>query len=87
IEALSARLLRQPDAGAAGAIGATTLTTESSHRLLGTLFFARVNAGAATVGEAFHGAKQDLKRQGGAADAIYGMTLLGDPAMSLPQIR
>jgi hypothetical protein len=85
IESLSARLLRQPDAGAAGAIGATTLTTESSHRLLGTLFFARVNAGAATVGEAFHGAKQDLAARGGAADAIYGMTLLGDPAMSLPQ--
>ncbi len=86
IESLSARLLRQPDAGAAGAIGATTLTTEASHRLLGTLFFARVNAGAATVGEAFHGAKQDLATQGGAADAIYGMTLLGDPAMSLPHL-
>ncbi len=88
IESLSARLLRQPDAGAAGAIGATTLTSETSHRLLGTLFFARVNAGAATVGEAFHGAKQDLQAQGGerrgAIDAIYGMTLLGDPAMSLP---
>ena len=85
IESLSARLLRQPGAGAAGTIGATTLTTEASHRALGTLFFARVNAGAATVGEAFHGAKVDLKAQGGAADAIYGMTLLGDPAMSLPR--
>ncbi len=85
IESLSARLLREPDAGAAGAIGATTLTSESSHRLLGNLFFARVNAGARTVGQAFHGAKQDLQQQGGAADAILGMTLLGDPAMSLPQ--
>ena len=85
IESLSARLLRQPDAGAAGVIGATTLTSEASHRLLGTLFFARINAGAATVGEAFHGAKQDLQSQGGAADAIYGMTLLGDPAMSVPR--
>ncbi len=84
VESLSARLLRQPNAGAAGVIGASTLTTEESHRALGTLFFGRVNAGAATVGEAFHGAKQDLATQGGAADAIYGMTLLGDPAMSLP---
>jgi hypothetical protein len=84
IESLSARLLRQPDAGAAGAIGATTLTSQASHRLLGSLFFARVDAGAATVGEAFHGAKQDLATLGGAVDAIYGMTLLGDPAMSLP---
>ncbi len=85
IESLSARLLRQPNAGAAGTIGATTLTSETSHRLLGNLFFARVNAGANSVGEAFHGAKQDLATQGGAADAIYGMTLLGDPAMSLPR--
>jgi subtilisin-like proprotein convertase family protein len=84
IESLSARLLREPNAGAAGAIGATTLTSESSHRQLGNLFFARVNAGARTVGEAFHGAKADLQQQGGGADAIYGMTLLGDPAMSLP---
>ncbi len=85
VESLSARLLLQPNAGAAGVIGATTLTSEPSHRALGTLFFARVNAGAVTVGEAFHGAKQDLAAQGGAGDAIYGMTLLGDPAMSLPQ--
>ncbi len=35
IESLSARLLRQPNAGAAAAIGATTLTTESSHRDVG----------------------------------------------------
>jgi hypothetical protein len=84
IESLSARLLREPNVGAAGAIGATTLTSESSHRELGNLFFARVNAGATTIGEAFHGAKADLMQQGGAADAIYGMTLLGDPAMSLP---
>lgn len=86
IESLSARMLRELGVGAAGMIGATTLTTESSHRELGRLFFARLNAGATTVGEAFHGAKQDLHRQGGGAtDAIYGMTLLGDPAMSLPR--
>ncbi len=84
IESLSARMLREVGVGAAGMIGATTLTTESSHRELGRLFFARVNAGAATVGEAFRGAKEDLQREGGAADSIYGMTLLGDPAMSLP---
>ncbi len=87
IESLAARLLRQPDAGAAGAIGATTLTSEASHQALGSLFFAQVNAGAATVGDAFHAAKQALAAQGGAADAILGMTLLGDPAMSLPPVE
>ena len=87
IESLAARLLRQPDAGPAGAIGATTLTSESSHQALGNLFFQQVNAGATRVGDAFHAAKQALAAQGGAQDAILGMTLLGDPAMSLPPVE
>jgi hypothetical protein len=84
IESLAARLLREPDAGAAGAIGATTLTSEPSHQALGVLFFEQVNAGASRVGDALHAAKQALAAQGGSDDAILGMTLLGDPAMSLP---
>lgn len=83
-ESLSAHLLRVPGGGAAAAIGATTLTTDTSHRALGTLFYQRVAAGARTVGEAFRGAKQDLFATGSPKDAIYGMTLLGDPAMGLP---
>ncbi|MEZ5312286.1 MAG: C25 family cysteine peptidase [Thermoanaerobaculia bacterium] len=83
-ESLAAHLLRRSNAGAAGAIGATTLTSEASHQALGTLFFQQVSAGATRVGDAFRAAKQQLKAQGGADDAILGMTLLGDPAMSLP---
>jgi hypothetical protein len=41
-----------------------------------------VRQGAA--GGAFYQAKQQLKAQGGKDDAILGMALLGDPAMSLP---
>jgi len=83
-ESLSAHLLRRVDGGAAGTIGAMTLTTDSAHRTLGNLFFARVGAGAATVGDAFRGAKLDLAAQGWGEDALLGMALLGDPAMSLP---
>lgn len=83
-ESLSAHLLRKVDGGAAGTIGAMTLTTDSAHRTLGNLFFARVGAGAATVGDAFRGAKLDLAAQGWGEDALLGMALLGDPAMSLP---
>lgn len=86
IESLSARLLRQPNAGAAATIGAMTLTTDSAHRELGNLFFARVGAGARTVGDALHGAKLDLAAQGQGRDALLGMALLGDPAMSLPAV-
>jgi len=84
IESLSGRLLRQPTVGAAATIGAMTRTTDSAHRELGNLFFARVGAGAATVGDALHGAKRDLAAQGWGRDALLGMALLGDPAMSLP---
>ena len=83
-EALAVRMLRVPDVGAAAAIGATTLTSDASHQALGTLFFAQLDAGAATVGDAFQGAKRQLKQQGGMDDAILGMALLGDPAMRLP---
>ena len=84
-ESLSARMLITPDAGVAAAIGATTLTTDTSHQMLGNLFYVRVNEGAATIGEAFHQAKRELRTQAVAHDAILGMALLGDPAMSLPK--
>jgi subtilisin-like proprotein convertase family protein len=86
-ESLSARMLATPDAGVAAAIGATTLTSDSSHQMLGNLFYRQVNLGAATVGEAFHNAKVELSHQAIAQDAILGMALLGDPAMSLPHTK
>jgi len=84
VESLSARLLRQPLVGAACTVGATTLTTEESHRALGTLFYQAMAAGAPTVGDAFLAAKQALAAQSVAQDAILGMALLGDPATPLP---
>ncbi len=84
-ESLSARMLTTPDAGVAGTIGATTLTTDASHQMLGNLFYAQINHGAATVGDAFHAAKVELSHQAIAHDATLGMALFGDPAMSLPR--
>jgi len=85
--AMSSELLFEPSGGAAAAIGATTLTTDASHRALGQLFFDELGKGRSrTVGDAFLAAKRRLHAaQGaGAADALLGMTLLGDPAMPLP---
>jgi subtilisin-like proprotein convertase family protein len=86
-QSLSAQMLITPDAGAAGAIGATTLTSDASHQLLGNLFFAQVNHGAVTLGDAFHAAKVELSHQSDARDATLGMALFGDPAMSLPHSK
>jgi subtilisin-like proprotein convertase family protein len=85
VESLSARLMRAPGAGAAAAIGATTLTSESSHLALGTRFYARLNGAPTTVGDAFRAAKIDLLGSGAPTDALLGMALLGDPAMSVPR--
>ena len=79
-----ARHLTLPEVGAAGVIGASTLTTDASHQRLGSLFFDQVSGGAKTVGEAFRAAKRTLHGQHAAQDAVLGMCLFGDPAMSLP---
>ncbi len=83
-QSLSALLLTSPNASPASAIGAMTRTSDAAHQALGTLFFQHVAAGAPTVGDAFHAAKADLAAQGWGMDALLGMALLGDPAMSLP---
>jgi subtilisin-like proprotein convertase family protein len=85
VESLSARLMRTPGVGAAATIGATTLTTESSHMALGTLFYQKLNGTPASVGEAFHAAKVELLTSGAPKDALLGMAFLGDPAMSAPR--
>jgi subtilisin-like proprotein convertase family protein len=84
-ECVSGSLLRTPEVGAAGTIGSTTLTSEASHQRLGELFFEQVGAGAQTVGDALHAAKRALHAEGTGKDALLGMILLGDPAMSLPR--
>jgi len=84
-ECMSGRLLRAPGVGAAGTIGAATLTSDASHRRLGVLFFQQLaSAQPKRLGDAFLAAKQALRAEGGAQDAILGMALLGDPAMPLP---
>ena len=84
IEDMSTNLLLQPDVGAVGAIGATTLTNEASHQALGATFFAALGGGAETVGEAWLAAKRALATSGAPLDALYGMALLGDPGTPLP---
>ncbi len=84
IEDMSTHLLLEPTVGAVAVIGATTLTRESSHRALGERFFLEVGAGAGTIGEAFLRAKRSLAKVGAPLDAVYGMVLLGDPALPLP---
>lgn len=84
VQSTSGELLLARDAGAAGTVGATTLTYEESHQRLGELFFQQVDAGAPTVGEALHAAKAALHREGRGRDAVLSMILLGDPATPLP---
>jgi len=85
VQSTSGELVMAPDAGAAGTIGATTLTYEESHQRLGELFFDQVEQGAPTVGAALHAAKQALQGEGRGRDAVLSMILLGDPAMPLPE--
>lgn len=84
IQALSSHLILEPQVGAAGVIGATTLTSEASHQALGKTFFAALADGAATLGEAWVAAKEALLASGSPPDALYGMALFGDPATPLP---
>ena len=86
VQSTSGELILAPDRGAAGTIGATTLTYEDSHQRLGEQFFRQVAKGATTVGEALHAAKAELHREGRGRDAVLSMILLGDPAMPLPAL-
>lgn len=82
-QGLSHQLLASP--GGAGTVyGATTLTEDASHSLLGRLFFEAVGAGARTIGEAELLAKRRLAElRPEAIDAQLGMQVLGDPAMPI----
>ena len=85
VESLSGRLLRTAGVGAAGAIGATTLTTDASHQALGRLFFAQLDGAPQSLGDAFRKAKLELLEHGAPKDALLGMALFADPAMTLPR--
>ncbi len=84
-QCMSGRMMNATDVGAAATIGASTLTSEASHRRLGELFFQRLQFGGLRLGDAFLAAKQALRDEGAPDDAIFGMMLLGDPAMPLPE--
>jgi hypothetical protein len=84
IDVMSSHLLLTPDVGAVVAIGATTLTSEASHQALGSAFFAAIDGGAPTVGDAWLSAKAGLALSAAPRDALWGMALLGDPATPLP---
>ncbi|AVP96021.1 hypothetical protein C7S18_01905 [Ahniella affigens] len=80
-QGLSHQLLAA-EGGAGTVYGATTLTEDVSHSLLGRLFFEAISAGARTVGEAEIQAKRRLATlRPQAIDAQLGMQVLGDPAM------
>jgi hypothetical protein len=85
-ESLSSRLLLEPGVGAAGTVGATTLTADRVHDRLAVHFYRAMREGAATtLGDALREAKLRLKAEGAASDdVLLGVAILGDPASSLP---
>jgi len=83
-ESLAARLLLAADRGAAGTIGALSLTGEVYQQMLGQYFFQHAAAGAPTVGQALHAAKVSLRSEPGSDASLLGTVLLGDPAMGWP---
>lgn len=85
-ESLSSRLLLEPGVGAAGTIGATTLTADRVHDRLAVHFLDAMRDGTATtLGDALREAKLRLKAEGAASgDVLLGVAILGDPASTLP---
>ncbi len=76
-------LLFNANGGAALVIGASTLTDVEAHRALGALLYPRLVAGD-TFGEALTAAKRALYDDSAFGPEVgLGVTLLGDPALSL----
>ncbi len=77
--------LLTPGKGAAAVFGSATLTQSSSHEALAELLFSRLGTpGSTRIGDAILSAQQQLVgTKPGAVDALLGMNLLGDPAMTL----
>jgi subtilisin-like proprotein convertase family protein len=85
-ESLSSRLLLEPGVGAAGTVGATTLTADRVHDRLAVHFYRVMRDGVATtLGDALREAKLRLRAEGAASDdVLLGVAILGDPASTLP---
>jgi len=85
-ESLSSRLLLEPGVGAAGTVGATTLTADRVHDRLAVHFYRAMRDGTATtLGDALRVAKLRLRAEGAASDdVLLGVAILGDPASTLP---
>jgi hypothetical protein len=78
------RFLVSGENGAAAVLGATTITYDTSERMLGHYLMPRLVEQGMTIGKAITKAKQELAATGdgsGLTDVILGWTLLGDPAL------
>ena len=83
-DTLSHSLLLHGHNGAAAAVGATTLTKLASDQAIGSLVLKHALQFGQPLGKAIVLAKKDLSAEFAARkDVIIGLTLLGDPALSL----
>ena len=83
-DTLSNRLLLNGGSGAAAAVGATTLTKVASDQAIGLRVLKHTLQSGHPLGKAILLAKRDLAAEFAARkDVILGLTLLGDPALSL----
>ncbi len=81
-------LLLSDDRGAAAVIGAATLTNTESDRQFAQIFLPRLVQPGMTLGQAMVDAKRQFAGiRPHAVDVILGVTLLGDPTLTLPQGR
>jgi hypothetical protein len=82
---LAHKFMLAGEQGAAAVLGATTLTQASSDKLLGDLVMARMVQPGTTIGEALQAAKAQLAaNHPNLLDVQLGYTILGDPALSVP---
>ncbi len=81
---LGHKLMLSGENGSAAVLGATSLTSASSERLLGQLLTPKMTTPSMTVGAAIQAAKAELAAtQPNRKDVILGWSLLGDPALMI----
>jgi hypothetical protein len=79
---LGHKLMLSGENGGVAVLGATTLTSATSERLLGQSLMPRLTTPGTTIGAAVQAAKADLAAtQPYRRDVILGWSLLGDPAV------
>ncbi len=82
-DSMGHRFMMEGNRGAVAVMGATTLTSASSEKILARLVFERLTQGQ-MLGQAITDAKQEFaSKRGGALDVILGWTLLGFPELTL----